>query len=525
MLAYAVLSVRLFPYWEFTTDDARTLLSAERSLRELYYWGSNSSVGVLHPPYVYYLWGFFLRIHHSLFTLQCGILLSLLLAHWILIAELKRVFSARVAYFSSVLAFVHPLSLIFFQQRFWEPACLPLFTVASLAAALRFTSTSRPIWLVAAVFGIAVAMSGHLNAFFFLPGCLLLFWLRGRDGGWTFAWLALLALGVFLCFLPMLVWLPGKTFARFCLAPAIPAGLLLVVAHRFPRWRSLSFLGPVTVGALAVVAAWMGRGGKFFGTLSAMADLLASFGGYLPDRLGHAELSLPWWRFLPEVFFFTLFLARGFWRFRDLTPEKRVFLLWVSLPVFFVLIESTYFSLWFTHWVTFLVPAVFVGCAEAVDEVVGGIAGGRKGAAAIAMAALLCVPAWRSAELVRVLAEGGGEGHHLPTLAVREAVLARVASGPQPVRLSVMIFPYARGWNHDYSAWQYLWERAQPASWSTAKGEPQKFYYVHENYPMETRQDLLKAILRAPGVTEERIGPVRLFASPRAVDGAGFRIP
>ena len=165
---YAAIHSSLFPHWELTGDDGHTLAAAGHALNSLYWFGPSSSLGVLHSSVVYYIYSVFLRLHDSFTSVQIGLLLSHLAAHWLLIEFARRIFSTPTAWLASLLAFTNPNFFVHYDQRFWEPALMPLFATLAWISLIELSRSGKWRFELTFLLALLAACSSHLASLFLL---------------------------------------------------------------------------------------------------------------------------------------------------------------------------------------------------------------------------------------------------------------------------------------------------------------------------------------------------------------------
>lgn len=520
LLVYAGLLWRMFPLWELATDDGKTLMAAEDLLRAPAFFGPTSSVGVLHPPYIYLYQAAFLGIFGSLAWVQAGITLGHLASHWLLIGLGKRMFSTPVAYAASLLAFTSPNFLFLYHQRFWEPVLLPPLTMLALLSLLRFRREGKAAFLALSLAAIILASGAHFTSLCFLLIAGLA--VAARGGGKSLsarAGLGCLAL-LFLALFPILhdLFLERPPLFALLLAATL-AGAALV--WRAPKWLEEKNALLVGLSALCLcLLVYLVRAPKS-DPATALVKLLDPLGGEA-YRYHGLMASVPQWALFLFPLLLIVFLVsqlRG-----RLMPECRLFIAWLCLgylPIFaFAPISVTLPG----HWLGFLFPALWLACAQ-------GLFGfpwrklGRMAAIApfVIAGALIVVQAQRSLTLRAHVEATGGIGMHSANLSVKEAVVAKIFRDSPSPELRLLVNPWHHLWELDLYGWAYLMRRARREF--PAAGAPKRAFYIYEPFTGVFDVSLVKELKEEPGSREEAVGPVMLYSTERVLERSGLRVP
>lgn len=512
LAVYGAVFFRMFPLWELATDDGKVLMTAENFLRSPELFGPTSSLGVLHPPYVYLYHSLFFLISGSHFWVQAGITAAHLASHWLLIGVGQRLYGACVAYLASLLFFTSPNFLFLYHQRFWEPVLLPLLSMMALAALLRYHRTGEASAFLLCVGSITLASGAHFSSLclFGLPALAL----AVRGGVGPAAGALALAL-VFLAFAPVLAALTWQPLLVALLVAALLAGASL--AWRAPGWlnegNALALGVPVLLAACAIIPLLV----PVLDPVRALIRLLNPAGN--DAFIYNASSSL--WGPGPMVFFPAMLLA--YLLRRPSGVEQKLFACWIILPLLPVFAFSAWRGVTPSHWLLLVFPAAWLAAARGLFGFAERF--GRSGAVVSLLAAffLVAAQAARSFELAAHQQESGGIGIHTANLAVKEEVVARIFREPGSPHVALLVNPWRRLWEVDLYGWAYLLRRQETARGNP--GGPARGYYIHEPGAGFFQEEFVDDLRDQPGFREERIGPVVLYSTDKPVESAGLRVP
>lgn len=516
LVAYALVFSGMFPLWELATDDGKTLMTAENYLRSPEFLGPSTSLKVLHPPYVYLFHAFFLA-WGSLAWLQAGIVAAHLASHWLLIGLGRGLFSTRVAYAASLLAFTSPNFLFLYHQRFWEPVLLPLLTMLALTALLRYRREGKGSCLLLSVAAITLASGAHFAAL-----CLLAFpalAVAARGGGRElrplvgFGCVALALLALFPVALHLGQLHPWRlgAFGLF-----LAAGLAL--AWKAPRWAREE-----TVLRFGLPAALLGAAlylvlNPFYTPLRTLLHLLDPYGNEAFSYNGHPAAWQWWWLVPLPVLWGAFHLARQ----RD--PAQRLFACWVSLPLLPIFVFAPWALQVPGHWLSFLFPAAWLACMQGLFGLPWGRLGRAGAAAPVLLAAgLVAVQAHQAAGVRSHLESTGGIGMHTASLGAKVEVIERIFRESGAPSVSLLVNPWRKPWEIDLYGWAFLLRRQERLG--GGEGKLSRSYYIHQPLAGFYAEGLADQLHDQPGFREERIGPVVLYSTDRLVESAGLRVP
>jgi hypothetical protein len=457
---------RFLDTWELIHDDSNTLFAANRFLHEWYWLGPKTSVGIPHFPFVYLLWSLFLRISYTTRAVQWGILLLLGAGHYVLIGAAHRFFPKWASYAVSALAFTCAPVFVFYSQKFWEPAVLPVCTTAAFALLLTARERKNRRWLGALAFSFLFAAGGHLNAM---------------------------------------------------LLAAAAAVVLVAGRARFP----LRAAGRLVLAGVSAELMYFLLAAPAADPIRRLLDLVDPFQNALARHVGAPGPPASWFHLASVLLF--LFFARAGANLDREDPLRRQLFFWLTLPLLALGGEAVALQRFEWHWPFFLLPAAWLAVADSALWL-GSRCADRRARAAVAavlLGGLISAHAIEAGRTERYVIESGGTADHFANLDVKEAVVERTAAGGTNFAFFNMTIPY--GWNHydNSAAWSWLLlvrfgERPVEAK--------RRFYYAQELGTPGAVPDLLGTLRSVPGVREERIGSVALFEARHPVDGGGVEV-
>ncbi|MCB8985013.1 MAG: hypothetical protein H6659_14370 [Ardenticatenaceae bacterium] len=320
-------------------DQSFTLNTALRWVKggEIPLAANKSSVGIMNPPMIEYLYAAALRLWADVLsvawlTLAAG-LAALALAAW----AAYRVFGWRAGLWTLALFAFNPWSVLYSQQ-IWNQTMLPVFAALTLAMLLLYFAV-RPsgIYLVLAFVGAACMTQVHPGSAMQLGTMgviMLLFWRRLRP--WPLA-----------------------------------AGILLFVLLYVPFWMYEKSVGWQDVTAMLAMAGEPST----FGPAAVLVSLdLLHAKGLLPT----AVLTDPHDAFMTILFALSLVITllwggRQFWRRRQDEQAQRystaviILFLWLLVPVLFYLRTAVYLQVYYLmgQWPA---PFILMGLAVALTQ-------------------------------------------------------------------------------------------------------------------------------------------------------------
>lgn len=491
--------------------------------------GSVSSQGIAQSPFALYLHAAAYAAGRSLSSIQWLITAAAVGGQALLLAAGEELGGGAAYLFACALLAFAPYPIFTLYQRFWIPCYTPLFACAALLFLLRYARTGSGRWLAAAY--AAVGATVQMVPAAVLAGPVLLAaplaQTRRLDPRWALVFTAI----AWAAAAPYCVWAAAAGHGAVAAAAAAAAAALIFasctarVGDRAQKTLLLAL--PPCAAALAMSLGWTQAG---LNALKAVVDLSAPVNADMADRLGLPIAS--WARAAHWAFFPLLAAALAALAARWDDPRDRSLLLSLWIPVWGAAVCAAGFPLasrWLhtpspdmfyifpAHWLSFLLPAVFLAAARGLTSNKA-----RRRAGLTALGAAACAAVATSLWLTAGLRRTGGLWAHMASLGVKERVLERIYRTEPRARV---LLPVGRGRFFGYGVMGWVELSEEMRGHLQRDPHSRSIFYIVEPRGIGFYLDHASLAKELEADSMQQFGPVELYHG-RAVRGRfGFELP